>query len=182
MTTHTTSSGTHTNGCAFLVEKVWVLTQIVWILKQSGEVIPMDNEMEQKKEYLRSYRKTRAEAKATQETINELRLNKMCPSMGAQDGMPKGNGSSDLSGYASRLDELERKLREKQDKSVRLMGEITDSIAEMEDATERTLLRYRYICGYTWEQIAVDLGYSWQWVHKLHARALKHFAFSAKKR
>lgn len=42
MITHTTSSGTHTNGCAFLVEKVWVLTQIVWILKQSGEVIPMD--------------------------------------------------------------------------------------------------------------------------------------------
>lgn len=135
----------------------------------------MDNEMEQKKEYLRSYRKTRAEAKAIQETINELRLNKMCPSMGAQDGMPKGNGSSDLSGYAARLDELERKLREKQDKSVRLMGEITDSIAKMEDVTERTLLRYRYICGYTWEQIAEEMECSVRWIHKKHGIALKSF-------
>lgn len=140
-----------------------------------GEVIPMDNEMEKKKEYLRSYRKTRAEEKAIRESIDELRLNKMSPSMGAQDGMPKGNGSSDLSGYAARLDELERKLLVKQKKALILMDGITDSIAEMEDATERTLLRLRYICGHTWEKIMEEMDYSWGQVHNIHRKALKNF-------
>ena len=144
------------------------------ILAAVGEVIPMDNEIEQKKEYLRSYRKTRAEEKAIRESIEELRLNKMSPSLGVQDGMPKGSGGSDLSGYAARLDELERKLQVKQKKAVILMCNIADSIAEMEDATERTLLRYRYICGYTWEKIAVELGYSWRQVHYIHGKALQN--------
>ena len=133
------------------------------------------DEIEQKKEYLRSYRKIRAEAEAIQESINELRLNKMSPSLGAQDGMPRGNGSSDLSGYAARLDELERKLQEKHDTAVHLMGEITTSIDAMENATERALLRLRYICGYTWERIAVELGYSWRQVHYIHGKALQNF-------
>lgn len=133
------------------------------------------DETEQKKEYLRSYRKARAEAKAIQESIDELRLNKMSPSLGAQDGMPRGNGSSDLSGYAARLDELERKLQEKHDTAVHLMGEITTSIDAMENATERTLLRLRYICGFTWERIAVELGYSWRQVHYIHGKALQNF-------
>ena len=135
----------------------------------------MDNEIEQKKEYLRSYRKTRAEEKAIRESIEELRLNKMSPSLGVQDGMPKGSGGSDLSGYAARLDELERKLQEKHDTAVHLMGEITTSIDAMENATERTLLRLRYICGYTWERIAVELGYSWRQVHYIHGKALQNF-------
>lgn len=135
----------------------------------------MDNEIEQKKEYLRSYRKTRAEEKAIRESIEELRLNKMSPSLGVQDGMPKGSGGSDLSGYAARLDELERKLQVKQKKAVILMCNIADSISEMEDVTERTLLRYRYICGYTWEKIAVELGYSWRQVHYIHGKALQNF-------
>ena len=137
----------------------------------------MDNEMEQKKEYLRSYRKTRAEEKAIRESIEELRLNKMSPSLGVQDGMPKGSGGSDLSGYAARLDELERKLQVKQKKAVILMCNIADSIAEMEDATERTLLRYRYICGYTWEKIAEEMNCSVRWIHKKHGKALKSFKF-----
>lgn len=133
------------------------------------------DETEQKKEYLRSYRKARAEAKAIQESIDELRLNKMSPSLGAQDGMPRGNGSSDLSGYAARLDELERKLQEKYDTAVRLMGEITTSIDAMENATERTLLRLRYICGYTWEDIADGMDCSVRWMHEMQKKALKSF-------
>lgn len=142
----------------------------------------MDNEMEKKKEYLRSYRKTRAEEKAIRESIEELRLNKMSPSLGTQDGMPKGSGSSDLSGYAARLDELERKYMEKLDKAARLICDISRDIDAMENPIERTLLRLRYICGDTWEQIAVELGYSWQWTHKIHAKALKHFEILEKKR
>ena len=132
-------------------------------------------ELEQKKAYLRSYRKAKAEAKSIQDSIDELRLNKMSPSMGGQDGMPRGSGSSDLSDYAARLDELERELKAKQMRATILMIEIESEIENMDNATERTLLRYRYIRGYTWEKIAAELGYSWRQVHNIHRSALQNF-------
>ena len=138
----------------------------------------MDNEMEKKKEYLRSYRKTRAEEKAIRESIDELRLNKMSPSLGVQDGMPKGSGSSDLSGYAARLDELERKYMEKLDKAARLICDISRDIEAMDNPTERTLLRLRYICGYTWEKIGQQMGLSTRHVLRIHGKALRNFKMS----
>ena len=35
------------------------------------------------------------------------------------------------------------------------------------------LLEYRYINCWKWERICCELGYSWQWMHKMHAKALK---------
>ncbi len=130
---------------------------------------------DEKKEYLKSYRRAKAEARAIEESIMELRTNKMYPSIGEQDGMPHGSGGSDLSGYAARLDELERRLQAKRWDCIKLYQEIMDAIMAMTDATERTLLQYRYISGLTWEKIAVELDYSWRSIHYLHSKALKHF-------
>ena len=44
-----------------------------------------------------------------QEEIDELRSSKTSP-VGLGDGLPHGSGTSDLSGYAARLDELMREL------------------------------------------------------------------------
>lgn len=37
----------------------------------------------------------------------------------------------------------------------------------------QTLLEKRYLCFITWEQIAVDMNYSMQHVHRMHSAALK---------
>ena len=131
--------------------------------------------VEEKKEYLKSYRETKYDIESIRESINELRSNRMNPSLGKQDGMPRGNGSSDLSGYAVQLDELERMLRTKIKKSVILLIRITTEINEMESVTERSLLRYRYICGLTWEQIMRKMDYSWGQIHNIHRKALQNF-------
>lgn len=52
-------------------------------------------------------------------------------------------------------------------------AEIIKAISRVEDRTQRTLLVKRYIEFKTWEQIAVDLGYTWRHVHRIHAEALK---------
>lgn len=48
-------------------------------------------------------------------------------------------------------------------------------VEEVENDEYRMLLMLRYFQYMTWEQIAEEMGYSFQWVHKLHKRALAEF-------
>lgn len=130
---------------------------------------------DEKKEYLKSYRRAKTEARSIEESIMELRTNKMYPSICEQDGMPHGSGGSDLSGYAARLDELERRLQAKKWECINLYHQIMADIMAMPEATERTLLQYRYISGWTWERIAVEMDFTYRWVLKLHGKALNNF-------
>lgn len=127
-----------------------------------------------KKEYLWQYRKALLKEKAIEEEIYQLRLDKVAPSL-IQDGMPHGSGGSDLSGYAAKMDELFRELKEQMEKRIDLRLQISRKIEAMPDETESLLLRYRYIHGLKWEDIALRMDYSWRGVHKVHARALQHF-------
>ena len=131
-------------------------------------------ENEKKKEYLWRYQNAKRKEAEINEEIMQLRIDKMVPSL-VQDGMPHGFGGGDLSGYAARLDELMRELYEQMEKKITIRLEISRKIEEMQDETESLLLRYRYIQGLKWEDIAVKMEYSWQHVHKIHGKALKHF-------
>lgn len=140
---------------------------------QSADV---KKENELKKVYLNGYQRAKRQVQVLEEELQELQLNVIAPSV-IQDGMPHASGGGDLSGYAAKRDELEHKLYKARYKQITLMKEIRDRINWLEDESEKDVLTYRYIRGYKWEDIAVKLGYSWQWIHKLHARALKNFKF-----
>lgn len=130
--------------------------------------------IEEKKEYLKSYRKIGRELRSLSEEIRQLRDAWILPGI-VSDGLPKSSGGSDLSGYAARLDELERKLREKVAELYKRQTEIEADISAMEDANERTVLRNYYLCGMSWERVAVEMGYSWRQIHRIHGEALIHF-------
>lgn len=132
------------------------------------------SEIEEKKEYLRSYEKAVRQMERSAEKIKEMRLGQIIPAAD-NDGMPHAHNSTDLSGYAALLDEEERKYLKARYKCVRLCKEITDKIERMGCENEKDILLYRYIRRMSWEQIAVKMGYSWQWVHKIHANALHNF-------
>ena len=51
--------------------------------------------------------------------------------------------------------------------------QIEGLIDKVEDQTLQTLLKYRYISGLRWEEIAVKMNYSYRSVCYLHIRALK---------
>lgn len=132
------------------------------------------SEIEDKKEYLRSYEKAVRQMERSAEKIKEMRLGQIIPAAD-NDGMPHAHNATDLSGYAALLDEEERKYLKARYKCVRLCKEITDKIERMGCENEKDILLYRYIRRMSWEQIAVKMGYSWQWVHKIHANALHNF-------
>ena len=53
------------------------------------------------------------------------------------------------------------------------LDRVTGVIYAVKDQRYQLLLLYRYRDLWTWEKIAVEMGYSWQYVHRLHGRALK---------
>lgn len=53
------------------------------------------------------------------------------------------------------------------------LDRVTGVIYAVKDQRYQMLLLYRYRDLWTWEKIAVEMGYSWQYVHRLHGRALK---------
>lgn len=132
---------------------------------------------EEKKQYLRRYQAAKRRAKRIQEEIEELRSSKTSP-VGLGDGMPHGSGTSDLSGYAARLDELLRELAAEQEMQMIVYREIRQQIGTVPDATEQEILSRRYLLGQSWEKIAVEMKYSYRHVTKLHGYALNHFEFS----
>lgn len=131
-------------------------------------------ENEKKKEYLWGYRKIKRQLRRLEEELTELRLNKIYPSV-VQDGMPHGSGEGDLSGYAAKVDELERKIIKARYKMIRKQKEIQDQIERLSDENEKDVLVYRYVRGMKWEDIAVKMGYSWRRIHYIHSSALDDF-------
>lgn len=129
---------------------------------------------EEKKQYLRRYQEAKKRAKRIQEEIDALRSSETSP-VGLGDGMPKGSGTSDLSGYAARWDALVRELEAEKERQMVTYREIRQQIRMVPDATEREILSRRYLLGQRWEKISVEMNYDYRYVLKLHGKALLHF-------
>ncbi len=134
-------------------------------------------ENEEKKKYLRGYQKEKRHLQRLEEELVELRLGKMLPSV-IQDGMPHASGGGDLSGYAARVDRLERKILKARYKCVSRFKEIKDRIERLEDENEKDVLVYRYVRGMKWEDIAVRMNIGYRHVLRMHGKALKNFKMS----
>lgn len=136
--------------------------------------ITIQEENEQKKEYLKSYRRAIKREQDILDEIQRLRLDKMFPSV-VNDGMPHGSSHSDLSDYAAILNEQIDLLKEERLEKVRCYQKIERQISRMENEDEQEVLRLRYILGMKWEEVAVKMGYSWKQTHRIHSSALKNF-------
>ena len=124
----------------------------------------MEQENDKKKEYLWQYRKAERREQNILEEIQELRADKLFPSV-SMDGMPKGSGQADLSDFVALMDELIEKLR----------MEIDGKIKRMDDTDEADLLRMRYLRGMKWEEVMAKTGYCRAQVNRIHGKALEHF-------
>lgn len=101
------------------------------------------------------------------------RAEKITPTL---TGLPQGgDGENQREVAICKLVDLNNEIDEKIDLYVDLGREIRGNIDSVPDVILRTILLLKYIEGLTWEQIAVDLQYSWRNVHYLHSRALKEF-------
>jgi len=70
--------------------------------------------------------------------------------------------------------DMEQKINAEIDKLVDLKEQIRGVIEEVTDKDEQTVLRYRYIHNYTWDQIALKLNAAERTIRRWHGNALQH--------
>ncbi len=72
-----------------------------------------------------------------------------------------------------RLIELEGLVDQKIDEQIALKTEILTTITKVPDRRQRLVLMEYYVEMKTFEEVAVDVHYSWKQTHRIHARALQ---------
>lgn len=132
------------------------------------------NPNEEKKDYLKSYKKTRNCLNALELQLIQIKID-ICNVKSSQgDGMPRAKGeTNDLSRYMEQVANLEERINDKRIELMDKQSKITEAINSLDDDDECTVMTEKYINGKTWEQVAEDNGYSWRTVHRIHGRALK---------
>lgn len=69
--------------------------------------------------------------------------------------------------------DLQEEINKDIDRLVDLKREIMGVIKAVPNVEYQTILEKRYLCFISWEQIAVDMNYSMQHIHRMHSSALK---------
>lgn len=131
-------------------------------------------ENEQKKDYLRGYKKTRNRINSLEAQKEQLRIDIQHVRASLSDGLPRAKGgTTDLSKYFEQMAEIEEQLVVKRTEQAEKQKCITEAISALEDDDECTIMTEKYINGKTWEEVEKDNGYSWRTMHRIHAAALK---------
>lgn len=125
------------------------------------------------KEYLMQYRKLSARLENIEKNLNQMKDERESLTI-SYDGMPKGTAISDKTArLATFIVDKENELLDTKYELVAMQREISKAIAKVENADYSRLLYMRYIDGLTWEEIAVNLHFTWRHVLRLHGRALQ---------
>lgn len=127
---------------------------------------------QEKKKWLLEYRRLEQNIERDMEELQRLesRAEKITSMV---SDMPKGSQQGDsLQRSVEKICELKASLNQRIDAAVEKRKEIEAVIETLEDKTLQLLLRYRYIDGMTWEQIALKLNYSYMHVCRLHGQSL----------
>ena len=92
-----------------------------------------------------------------------------------KDKVQTSNNADSISDTVSKIMELEEKINTDIDELVELKSVARENIERMENDVEKVILYKRYFNNESFENIAVECGYSWRHIHRLHGEALKNF-------
>ena len=126
---------------------------------------------QEKKEYLKRYDTLNQEINRTLAECEEWRskAEKMTASYSLT---PKSQSQeSRLVNAVEHIIELENKMNTDIDQLIQIRNEIEKSISLLSSPLD-LLMRYKYIDGLTWEEIAVKMNYSYRNICYLHGKAL----------
>ena len=83
------------------------------------------------------------------------------------------SGGSTMADAVCKIVDLQEEINKDIDRLVDLKREIMGVIKAAPNVEYQTILEKRYLCFISWEQIAVDMNYSMQHIHRMHSSALK---------
>ena len=72
----------------------------------------------------------------------------------------------------AKIVDLQTEINHDIDRLIDLKREMVMLIKSVDNTECQTLLELRYLCFKTWEQIAVDMGYTIDNVYRIHRKAL----------
>ena len=129
----------------------------------------------EKKAWLSRYQISLKREKVLADEIEDLR-SRACRVTPALTGMP--GGPSDGQSLPRAVESILQAKQDLQDQIAQcenIRRKIVEVIArQVTDPLDNEILCRRYLCGQKWEQIAVDLGYAWAQIHRLHSKALNY--------
>lgn len=123
------------------------------------------------KEFLRQARDADRRIDEAMERLERMRAKLEAGRMSNLTGMPRG-GAVDWTETADRVIELEKRVNARIREMVRQKQAAMDAIDRVEEARLREVLELYYLDGYTWEQVAEQMGMSDRHVKRLHGVAL----------
>ena len=81
-----------------------------------------------------------------------------------------------LCGGGRKWAELEAEIDREIDELAELKLKITQLIRRVSKPEYRTVLELRYLCFWSWEKIALNMGYSPAHIYRIHTEALEAFS------
>lgn len=127
------------------------------------------------KEYLNRVRRQNYILKQTEKELNEIRADILTLRASSLSEHVSGSKNSDTADKYIRLESYMEKVNAEWDKLIDMRNAAKDLIGAMPDPMHRAVLYARYINGQRWEDIAMDMRYSWKGIFKLHGQALRVF-------
>lgn len=137
-----------------------------------------DWRVEQAHAYLERVRRMGADCAGLRRLVEDARAN-----LGAVRGLDysRGGGGSQTAGDDAIVNEIAA-VQESVQTYVTRLAEYEDerhraamTVDRMPDPTEARVIRLRYLLGWKWENICVEVGYSYDGIMKLRRRALVSF-------
>lgn len=127
------------------------------------------------KEYLNRVRRQNYILKQTEKELNEIRADILTLRASSLSEHVSGSKNSDTADKYIRLESYMEKVNAEWDKLIDMRNAAKDLIGAMPDPMHRAVLYARYINSQRWEDIAMDMHYSWKGIFKLHGQALRVF-------
>lgn len=125
------------------------------------------------KEHLESYKRAVRHEERCKEELTELET-RWTSATALLTGMPRGTTKRDLSDYAVQLERITQRLTAVPTSS-EIRAQIQDCLDSMTDETEKDVLYYRYILGWSWCKIADKIYHDERYTYRIHKRALEHY-------
>lgn len=127
---------------------------------------------QEKKDYLIRYRDNEREIRRLQNEIQRWKDSAYITSVKYTGAGGGADGQDKLQVNVERLVRLQNRLTAQMRARIQLRDEIEDAIESVPDDRLQLLLRYRYIEGWTFEQIAVEMHYAFRHITRMHGQAL----------
>ena len=130
------------------------------------------------KDYLMQCRQIEQQILQIDTEIQSLRDEQILLRSPWPDGQPHGTGKSDPVGnqaakIADQIAELEVKALKKRGELWAKRSEIIETIGMVDDERLNRLLWLRYVQGASFEEVAVDMHYTYRHIISLHGEALR---------